>query len=98
MDAVARASSGLPVGERRKYIAPLRRRVTEIDRLEEELRTARASTEVVSELGAEEPEPAATREQDLVETLERLLGDLERYDEHLQGRSATVEGRRRFRR
>ena len=101
VDSVARASSGLPIGEQRKYTTPFRRRVAEIVELGQELGSASVEAAshrgAVSELDAEQQDGIALREEELVATLRALVEDLQSFDEHLQGRSATGQRRRWFR-
>ncbi|MGI9614437.1 MAG: hypothetical protein ACR2QO_16120 [Acidimicrobiales bacterium] len=90
IESVARSASGLPVAERRRYVAPLTRGVTELEALDHELESASAAAH-----GAASSAQVEQYEADYAETLGQLVTDLGRFDEHLQATAAA--GRRRSR-
>lgn len=101
IDSVGRASSGLPAGERKKYITPLRRRVAKMVTLDHELESANAASPHDSvakpELDATQWDAITRLEGDLVATFQVLVDGLESFDEHLQTKAATGQGLRWFR-
>lgn len=91
VESVARAASGLPNPERRKYVTPLARSVAELEALDRELASMPAT-------GAHDTETDGAIEEldaDYAEALAKLVEDLDRLDEHLQESSSA--GQRRFR-